>query len=191
MWLHASILDLFRPFLKKDKTEDAKLRTFSSPGSTARAAYYASVNQLKHLVVKFRASYESSTCTMLWQPALIYVANAMILDSSNPQSRLYFLVCFYGLEALRRPFRVSEAIGRGLLTMMLRDDILSSGDAREALGHMKQRGFDDVSGSIRATFMGDLLLAQTDPGAAIMEELAAGFEDMASFQEFVGYKDNQ
>ena len=127
---------------------------------------------------------------MLWQPALIYVVNAMIQDvATTPQWRVYFLACFYGLEALRRPFRVSEAIGRGLLTMLMRDDKLSSNDAREALGHLRQRGFNDIPGDIRATFMGDLELAQTNPGAANMENLAAGFEDMAVFQEFIGYQD--
>lgn len=188
MWLHAAILDIFRPFIKRE-AEPAPLRTFSAPGSNAREAYQASVNQLKHLVVHFRLHYESSTCTMLWQPALIYVANAMIQDVATPQWRVYFLACFYGLEALRRPFRVSEAIGRGLLTMVMRDDKLSSSTAREALGHLRQRGLSDLPGDIRATFMGDLELAQTNPGAANMENLAAGFEDMAVFQEFIGYSD--
>lgn len=188
MWLHAAVLDIFRPFIERG-AEPALLRTFSPPDSTVLDAYQASVNQLKHLVVHFRHYYESSTCTMLWQPALIYVANAMIQDVTTPQWRVYFLACFYGLEALRRPFRVSEAIGRGLLTMLMRDDKLSSKDAREALGHLRQRGFDDIPGDIRATFMGDLELAQTNPGAANMENLAAGFEDIAVFQEFIGYQD--
>jgi hypothetical protein len=42
-----------------------------------------------------------------------------------------------------------------------------------------------TQGAIRATFMGNLELAQTDPAAATVETLAEDFENMALFREFV------
>ncbi|KAK7915322.1 hypothetical protein PG985_013025 [Apiospora marii] len=185
MWFHAAILDLFRPFLRRDGAETRRLRTFSAANRTPVAAYVASVNQLKHLIVHFRSSYEASTCTLLWQTAMMYVANAVLRDSHDPEWHQYLLLCLYGYETLWRPFRVAEAIGRGLLTMMLRDkDGITSAQAHEILRHLKERGINYISDEIRAPFMGDLELAQTDPAGATMEKLAGDFEDMALFQEF-------
>lgn len=185
MWFHAAILDLFRPFLKRDDAEKRRLRTFSAPDRTPMAAYMASVNQLKHLIVHFRSNYEASTCTLLWHTAMMYVANAVLRDSRDPEWHQYLLLCLYGYETLRRPFRVAEAIGRGLLTMMLRDkDGSTSAQAHEILRHLKERGLNYITDEIRAPFMGDLELAQTDPAGATMEKLAGDFEDMALFQEF-------
>ncbi|KAK8071514.1 hypothetical protein PG996_004862 [Apiospora saccharicola] len=185
MWFHAAILDLFRPFLKRDEAVKLRLRTFSAPDRTPMAAYMASVNQLKHLIVHFRSNYEASTCTLLWHTAMMYVANAVLRDSRDPEWYQYLLLCLYGYETLRRPFRVAEAIGRGLLTMMLRDkDGSTSAQAHEILRHLKERGLSYITDEIRAPFMGDLELAQTDPDGATMEKLAGDFEDMALFQEF-------
>jgi len=161
-----------------------RLKTFSAPDSSPTAAYIASVNQLKQLIIHFRSKYESSTCTMLWHTALMYVANAVLQDTNDSQWHEYLLLCIYGYETLRRPFRVAETIGRGLLTMTLRDKNIKSEDARNILRHLQDRGLKHVHEDIRATFMGDLELAQTDPKAAAMEKLASDFEDVALFQEF-------
>ncbi|KAK6859323.1 hypothetical protein PG995_002959 [Apiospora arundinis] len=186
MWFHAAILDIFRPFLKRSEAIELRLRTFSAPDRTPMAAYMASVNQLKHLIVHFRSNYEASTCTLLWHTAMTYVANAMLRDSQDPEWYQYLLLCLYGYETLRRPFRVAEAIGRGLLTMMLRDNKdVTSAQAHEILRHLQERGLSYVTDDeIRAPFMGDLELAQTDPAGAAMEKLAGDFEDMALFREF-------
>ncbi|KAK7963000.1 uncharacterized protein PG986_003825 [Apiospora aurea] len=193
MWFHAAILDIFRPFLRRHEGERLRLRTFSAPDRTPLAAYTASVNQLKHLIVHFRSNYEASTCTLLWHTAMTYVANAMLRDSRDPEWYQYLLLCLYGYETLRRPFRVAEAVGQGLLTMMLRDKTsndesptFTSAQAHEILRHLKERGlsYRTDGESIRAPFMGDLELAQTDPAGAAMEKLAGDFEDMALFQEF-------
>lgn len=95
-----------------------------------------------------------------------------------PIRRLYFLLCIYGYESLRRPFRVSEAIGISLLSMTLRDDAdISADEARRLLLALKSRGLGSISGEVRATFMADLELAMSDPEAARVENLAGSFED--------------
>ncbi|KAK7928794.1 hypothetical protein PG985_005792 [Apiospora marii] len=185
MWIHSVILDIFRPLLDRQRPEKLRLRTFSAPDSTASAAYTASVNQLKQLIIHFRSKYESSTCTMLWHTALMYVANAVLQDTDDPQWHEHLLLCIYGYERLCRPFRVAVIIARGLLTMTLRKKNIKSEEARNILGHLQERGLGHVHEDIRATFMGDLELAQTDPQAAAMEKLADDFEDTALFQEFI------
>ncbi|KAH8662132.1 hypothetical protein BX600DRAFT_312268 [Xylariales sp. PMI_506] len=184
MWLHSAILDIFRPFIKLDDYKQLRLRTFSAVACSPDMAYRASVKQLKHLIVQYRSNYESSLYTILWHTALTYVANAVIVDPEDTQWRLYFLLCLYGYEALRRPFRISEAIGRGLLTMSLRYRDVNSEDARRILEQLKDRGLNHVKGDIRATFMGDLGLAMTNPMEAKVESLANDFDDMALFREF-------
>ncbi|KAK8073791.1 hypothetical protein PG994_004690 [Apiospora phragmitis] len=153
-----------------------------SPG----AAFDASVEQLKHLIIDYHTSYESSAYTILWHTALMYVANA-VLVSKDADWRIYFLLCIYGYESLNRPFRVSEAIGTSLLTMTLRNSDITIEEAQGLLLELKERGLARLQskGTIRATFMGDLELAMSDPEAARVENLANSFEDMVLFREFV------
>ncbi|PNH40468.1 hypothetical protein VD0003_g10089 [Verticillium dahliae] len=69
--------------------------------------------------------------------------------------------------------------------MTLRNGDISGTEARELLQRLKQKGLDnDTSDRIRATFMGDLELAMTNPRQASVENLAEQFEDMALWQEF-------
>ncbi|KAM0277777.1 hypothetical protein ACHAQH_005570 [Verticillium albo-atrum] len=185
LWFHAAILDIFRPFLQNSNTQQLRLATFSSRQSSAEAAFKASVNQLKRLIIVYRSEYQSSAYTILWHTALIYVANAVLKDTGDPEWRFYFLHCVYGYETLRKSYRLAEAIGRALLSMTLRNGDISGLEARTILQQLKQRGLDHPSGDIRATFMGDLELALTNPGEAKVENLAGQFEDVALFQEFI------
>jgi hypothetical protein len=113
----------------------------------------------------------------------------VLQDTKNPEWRLYFLLCIYGYESLRRPYRVSEVIGKGLLSMTLRDTDMSGEDARKTLRDLEEHGFDRMKESVeenaRATFMVDLQLAMTDPEKAKVENMAKDFESLAIFQEFL------
>lgn len=164
----------------------ARLRTFSARQCSPQAAFDTSVEQLKHLIIDYRTRYESSAYTILWHTALTYVANAALV-SKDVDWRAYFLLCIYSYESLNRPFRVSEAIGTSLLTMMLRKSDITIKEARGLLMELKERGLTDLQseGTIRATFMGDLELAMSDPEAARVENLANSFEEMVLFREFV------
>ncbi|KAG7149681.1 hypothetical protein HYQ46_001399 [Verticillium longisporum] len=106
-------------------------------------------------------------------------------DTGDPEWRFYFLHCVYGYESLRKSYRLAEAIGRALLAMTLRNGDITGLEARTILQQLKQRGLDHPSGDIRATFMGDLELAMTNPGEAKVETLAGQFEGVALFQEFI------
>jgi hypothetical protein len=170
--------------VRHHRWKQRRLKTFSSSQSSPNAAYKASVEQLKRLIIIYRSNYTSSAYTMLWHTALIYVANAVLQDKQDPEWRFYFLLCIYGYESLRRSYRLAEAIGRGLLSMTLRNGDLSTREARQILQQLQERGLSGASGDIRATFMVDLDLAMTDPVEAKVESLAHRFEEMALFQEF-------
>ncbi|KAK5990592.1 Nitrogen assimilation transcription factor nit-4-like protein [Cladobotryum mycophilum] len=192
LWLHAAVLDIFRPFVGSQSPQIRRLRTFSSQASSPDAVYAASVNQLKRLIVVFRMNHKPSTYTILWHTALIYVANAVLRRTDEESWYFYFLLCVYGYEGLRRSWRVTEAITRGLLSMALRNGDISSETARHILKDVEENTKGPAASSpseIRATFMVDLDLAWSDPGSATVEKLAENFEENVAFRDYTNIFD--
>ncbi|KAI0405614.1 hypothetical protein F4802DRAFT_606649 [Xylaria palmicola] len=188
IWLHTAILDMWQPFVYKTEEELVQLKTFTAQDCTPDAAYAASVNQLKHLIVEYRSRHAASTYSILWHNGLIYLANSM-LRCKDPEWRLYLLLCIYGYERLNRTYRISEVITQGLLTMTMRDKDMSGAEAIKIMDDLKKRGLvhiqDDLEDNIRATFMVDINLALTNPEAAKVENMASSFADLAAFQDLV------
>ncbi|KAJ3453967.1 hypothetical protein MRS44_018599 [Fusarium solani] len=192
IWFHAAILDILRPFTVRGRsaTKPLRLKTFPCKKSSPDAAYKASVNQLKRLIVVYRKNYASSTYTMLWHTALIHVANALLDDTKDSAWRFYLLFCIQCYGSLRHSYRFAEAIGRSLLSMTLQKGDLSASDARKLMQQFEESWLINPSEDIRATFMADLNLAMTDPGEASVESLAQRFEDIALFREFTTQEDS-
>ncbi|KAI3329588.1 hypothetical protein F4824DRAFT_481941 [Ustulina deusta] len=188
IWLHTVILDMWQPFVYKEKGEVPRLKTFSARDGTADTAYAASVNQLKHLIVEYRSRHAASTYSILWHNGLIYLANAM-LRCTDPEWHPYLRLCIYGYERLSRLYRISEVVAQGLLTMTMRDTDMTGSEAFKIMEELKERGLihieEDLEEKIRASFMIDLNLALTDPEAARAENMANGFTDLATFQDLI------
>ncbi|KAF5018427.1 hypothetical protein F66182_9601 [Fusarium sp. NRRL 66182] len=186
IWLHTAILSILRPFTVRARgsPKPLRLKTFPCRRSSPDAAYKASVNQLKRLIVVYRKNYTSSTFTMLWHTALINVANAILGDKKDPASRFYLFFCLQTYGELRRSYRFAETIGRSILSMALQGGDLSAGEARQLMKQFEENRFSNPSDDIRATFMADLNLAMTDPEEASVESLSDRFEDIALFREF-------
>ncbi|KAK7755965.1 hypothetical protein SLS62_001907 [Diatrype stigma] len=189
IWLHCIILDIFRRFKSPSSGREYRMATFSAWDSGPDAAYTASVNQLKSLIVDYRTNHMASTYSILWHSGLIYLANAVLQDTSDPEWRVYFLLCIYGYESLSRPYRISEVIAQGLLSMTLRDTDMTATEARKIKDDLKEQGLDHIKKSmedeIRATFMVDLTLALQDPVEAMAENMAKQFDSLAIFQDFI------
>ncbi|KAI8626067.1 hypothetical protein F5Y19DRAFT_447828 [Xylariaceae sp. FL1651] len=186
IWLHTAILDMFQPFIYKAPDEVPQLNTFSARDRTPDSVYTTSTNQLKYLIVQYRSKYAASTYSILWHTGLIYLANAM-LRGTDPEWRLYLLLCIYGYERLNRPYRISEVVTQGLLSMAMRDTDMTGSEAHKIMKELKERGLDrvkeDLEDNIRATFMVDLNLALTNPEAANAEQMAGDFDDFAVLQD--------
>ncbi|KAI1384473.1 uncharacterized protein F4822DRAFT_364701 [Hypoxylon trugodes] len=195
IWLHSAILDIFRPFVGKPVDQRPRLTTFSAQDSTPDAVYAASVGQLKHLVVEYRSYSVASTYSILWHTGLLYLANAMLKDTGDPEWRLYMLLCIYGYESFSRPFRISEIIVQGLLSMTMRDNSMTGSEAQRIINELKEGRLDgvkrDFEDKIRAKFMVDMDLALRDPEEARAENLAAEFDTLALFQDFLDYDQMQ
>ncbi|KAI0541836.1 hypothetical protein GGR58DRAFT_455140 [Xylaria digitata] len=193
IWLHAAILDMWQPFIYKDAPDVGQLRTFSARDNTVDAAYAASVNQLKQLVVEYRSRYAASKYSILWHNGLIYLANAM-LKGTDPEWYIYLLLCIYGYERLSHTYRISEVIVRALLAMTMKDAQMSGTEASKIMEELKISALvhfnEGIQDEIRATFMADLTLALTNQEAANVENMANDFSDLATFQDFVHIDDH-
>lgn len=162
-----------------------ELKTLSSPISTPDAVYAASVHQLKRLIIIYRVNYEPSVYSIIWHTALLYLANAMLHSTGTEDWLIYFLVCLYGYEGLRKSFRVAEVIAKGLLSMAMRNGDMTGEHARRILAELQTHGLQEhLKEEIRATFMLDLDMAMSKHGGATAEELAGDFEDNALMMDF-------
>lgn len=184
LWFHAAVLELFRPCVQTSTAAKRRLRTFTSTASSPAAVCNASVEQLKRLTLHFRLNYKSSTYTILWHTALIYVANALLHDSKEEGWFSYFLLCVYGYERLRRSWRVTEAVAKALLAMSLRNGDISSQMARHILQDLERKKLSEMPERIRAPFPVDLDLALSDPKSAMAENLADKFEYTAMLGDY-------
>ncbi|KAH8177046.1 fungal zn(2)-Cys(6) binuclear cluster domain-containing protein [Sarocladium implicatum] len=190
LWLHSAILDIFRPFLKREASERMRLRTFAAPMNTPDAAYAASVEQLKRLVVIYRAEYTASHYTIIWHTSLLYTANAM-LHSTDEDRLLYFLICVYSYEGLSQAFRITEAMVRALLSMALQNGVITAALARRVLRDLHRtapRGHDSEE-LIRAPFIADLDEALSAPDSATVESYAATYEENALLRDYTSLFD--
>lgn len=186
---------MFRPFLSSPEEKNKRLRTFSSADSSPNAIFDASLQQLQRLVLVYRINYRSSTYTILWHTALVYVANAMLSEPERHESWLsYLMLCIYGYEGLRRSWRVADVITRALLSMMLRNRSISTDLARDILANfqtMGEPGDELAFGEMRATFMADMDMAVSHPEAATVEKQADQLEEIASLMDYTTLLEDQ
>jgi hypothetical protein len=68
---------------------------------------------------------------------------------------------------------------------------MSSRAARHILSDLENGAFSWISGEIRATFMGDLNLALSNPKSATMEHLARHFDDNVWMKDYTTFFDDQ
>ncbi|KEY74868.1 hypothetical protein S7711_09812 [Stachybotrys chartarum IBT 7711] len=185
IWLHAALLDIVRPF-RGDTAQDEQIwKTFVATDSSASTAYKASVNQLKQLVLDYRMNYETSSYSMLWHTGLLYLVNAILENPRDSDWHLYFLLCIYGYESLRRSYRISGSIGKSLLAMALRHTNMSGEEARKILKDLEHNESSPLKNRLRATFMADLKMAKVDPENATVENIAKDFESLALFNDLL------
>ncbi|KAK1494298.1 hypothetical protein CCUS01_13713 [Colletotrichum cuscutae] len=192
IWFHAAVLDIFRPFVHGPQRDRSRVLSFSERHLSPDDAFGTSVRQLKQLVINYRCYHKSSTYTMLWQTALIYVSNAVLHDTHDPEWRFYFLACIYAYEGLRKSYRVAELISRALLTMALRGGCMTVSEANTLEVQMTEAGGGLLKDNdVRATFMVDLDLAMSNPEAARVEVLAKRFNEIVLFRDLTTVDDEE
>lgn len=168
-----------------------QLRTFSSIHTTPNAVCDASVAQLKHLITDYRLNYRSSTYTFLWHTALVYVINAILNGERTQNWYSDLLLCICAYESLSRSWRIAAPIAKSLLTLAMQKSNMPSGTARHILNDLEKEHQNPILGDIRATFMADLDLAQSDPSSATVEHLAKQLEDNMLLSDFTTFLEEE
>lgn len=181
MLLHASILQIYRPF-----TGDQAQARFQVDSDYARAISAASLNQLKHLTIVFRHTFTCASYSILWHIALLHVANGALQDKSDPQRRAYFMLTLNSYTDLFIPFRVSKGIVKSLLSMALRLGVMQTTEALTMINRIHTLAIHDTNlERERANFVIDMNLANMDRQSARLDILSNNFDELVLFGELM------
>ena len=108
----------------------------------------------------------------------------MANDNDDSDWAFYFRLCLTCYTNLYPSFRIVESMVKGLLTMAIRDDLLSAAEAKDIFSDLQQRGrLHNEGGTPSGDFVVDLDLSTSDPDAAMMKTLVESFKDLAMFGE--------
>lgn len=183
------ILDIFRPFIGDSSQESVQLRTFSGKDNTPKAIVEASNARLRFLVVGYRLNYSPSTFTILWQTALIYVANDLIQHTEGENWYSYLLLCLYGYQRLSRSWRVARAISKALLSMAVRRTDIAIDAVHKLLADLESQYPRDLD-EVRAPFPMDLD-SEEEHDCLTVEHLAGQLQENMALREFTNIFDRE
>ncbi|KAI8673520.1 Zn(2)-C6 fungal-type domain-containing protein [Fusarium keratoplasticum] len=187
IYFHAIVTDIFRPLLTDaEMSKPLRLGSFTAPKATPEAAYLASVNQLKRLLLMYRLNFRTAMFSVVWQTGLIYVANAMMREvkSNSNEWRYYLYLCMAGLEDLYASYRVFGSIAKAILGIAIEHGALRTSEARRITNELEDLGRHHTAikplgdGREVANWVIDLDLAMTDPKAAQGSNLAERFQEL-------------
>lgn len=150
-------MDLFRPSLQQNPKQSLEIGSFSAENRTVEDVCYASINQLKHLVLVFRTRYACARSCFLWHNALLYVANDCVSNqtvlpgkraaeedvemtdtNSDAAKRIvWFMACVDGYKALAPQFSIVSGILQGLLTMGIEQGLMTAAEGRAYMDEVK------------------------------------------------------
>ncbi|OBS25978.1 hypothetical protein FPOA_06510 [Fusarium poae] len=191
IYYHAIITDLFRPFLHLSTPSTSTLRTFQDQAS-ATVIYYASIRQMKRLLLSYRLEFDLQAASFLWQTCIICVANATVRDTEcNPDERLFFLkLCLAGLEEMFLSFRIFGCIKKAVLVMAFYQGVLDQDEMHRNRGVLEaiyQRYVaDEGDQKMEETNTGwivDLDLEIMDPESAKAISLAEQFDMLCTLYQ--------
>jgi hypothetical protein len=143
------------------------------------------VKQLKRLILVFRAHHPSATYSIRWHCALLYVANSVINDTSDPEWRFYFLLCIHCYQNLYPSFAIVEGVVQGLLALAVSKGAITLHEARALNAELATKAsVHKLRAKVRGRWMVDLDLAVTNVEEATVDRLADRFEEITTFDEF-------
>lgn len=150
--------------------------------------YYASIRQLKRLLLSRRLEMGPEALSIFCQSCIIYVANAIIHGEDDQEEMHFFIhLCLAGLQELFLSYRVSGTVVKGIAAMAIGKGILEESQAsqiRVRLGEIGQhRELGEKGSEVMASWILDLDLAVTDLVQAQGGKLAERFDGMGETKE--------
>lgn len=191
---HCAILDIFETF-DYDEQRNHRLRSFASADASIKGILRTSTNQLKKLVLDCRLHRPRALLVTHANSAMLHVANAILRDAASLESssfsgtncRFHFLTALANCADMYICFPVFGSISRGLLSMAMRDGLLSSKDAKELIVALEERGVHhDVSVKRPGgAFAIDFELATREHEEAQAYAMAQQFDELSLFSEIM------
>jgi hypothetical protein len=196
-YFHCLVLDIFRPLLRV--VPPLQLLSFESGNGKAgvHTVYKASIEQLKRIVLCYLQKCNAAPLSTLSQRALLYVLNSLITEAKESADlkrtaewAFYFRACLHGLSKQLPCFPAVERITQGILSMSVRDRIMSASEASKILEDMRREAgiteqpdiseYTKVKAS-EGTVVVDLDLATVDLSAATVDVLADQFDKLMMY----------
>lgn len=149
--------------------------------------FRASVKQLKRIILVHLTQQDSTTPSIIWHAALLWVANAILNDCQDHQSRIYFAICVQEYLKLSRSFHIASDIAQGLIVMAQEKQVISPVESAALAKNFEE--VEENSRLIRQKVSGftvDLDLAQTDLKAASVDHLNDRFKQMTTLDRKEG-----
>jgi hypothetical protein len=188
MWVHCTILDIFRPFIDTRVQDGIKL--WAPEAVLAEGLYSASIKQLKILILTYE-KFPCATYSIFWHPGLMYTANAVIQNRVDPDRRFYFIKCMKNYQKLFICFDAVEAIVQRLLAMGMDSGIIDvleanrlSQEMQNKRTHHPQAWKTDTKQRRKAALIIVRYLALRDTTATTVDSLVDKFEELTVFNEF-------
>ncbi|KAJ4355666.1 uncharacterized protein N0V89_003686 [Didymosphaeria variabile] len=175
MFLHVIILDIFRPFVQEEKQHD--FQKWHQYVMSPNAIFAASLKQLKSLVLALKAQ---SPLTVTWHSALLYVANASLKNTSDPEWRFYFMACIDSYQQIYRSYPVVSMVVQSLLMLAVRQKALTGAEARDVM----RKGPQTYQGAMGGWFVVDPDMALKGSEDANADVITREFDDLMLFDEF-------
>ncbi|KAK6866092.1 hypothetical protein PG995_002620 [Apiospora arundinis] len=185
MFFHGAVLNVFRPFQRRP--HGYKMGSFASPDSFPTAAYTASLNQLKRLVVITHLHHPPIDRSPFLASGLVHLFCGLLKNVDDEEWKHYFELCLTLGSQLFTWYHVLGPILQGTLAMGLRDGALTSQEAQDMLKKyvFADRPTDMMEDIMNgAAFTLDLDLVMTAPVDAMTLSLAKRFDDLVLFSEF-------
>ncbi|KAK8007109.1 DnaJ like subfamily A member 5 [Apiospora arundinis] len=184
MYFHGAVLNVFRPFQRRP--HEYSMRSFASPDSFPTAAFAASLNQLKRLVVLTHLHHPPIDRSPFLAAMLVHLFCGLLKNAGDAEWKDYFDLCLVLGSQLFTWYRVLGQILQGTLAMGLRDGVLTGTEAQDLLRKYVSAGRHKVMEDIpkEGAFILDLDLAMTAPVDAMAQSLARRFDDLVLFSEF-------
>ncbi|KAJ4985529.1 hypothetical protein SVAN01_09000 [Stagonosporopsis vannaccii] len=186
MYFHRCVMDLFRPYIVRGRTQQFAFRhpEFETP----EAIFQASTQQLKGLLIEYTA-FHNFASGMMWHPTLLFTANGVLEIPSSPDWRFFFLLCIHCYTAMYDSYSFAEMAIQSLLALAIDFKSISAAEAENILSvtlHRKKK-FQELHKVKEEKGRGQgkgSKLKMSDSEARATETLVSNFRELSLFDQF-------
>ncbi|KIW04772.1 uncharacterized protein PV09_03962 [Verruconis gallopava] len=179
IFFHIVIISVFRPYINQPQMQ--RLHTFSSNDSSPRAVFWASVEQLKFLILIARLKHPHSINPVLTSAGHAHICSVVLANRSEPDWKFYFLLCVAYYREMYTRHHVFELLIQGVLALAMVNEAITVSEARKIMEGIKIKGrHHQTKEQPSAFFKIDFDQASQNSDDRKVDTLARKFEELAT-----------